>query len=35
LKTNIELVKNNAKLCTKIAVAFFKHWEIKIPSSLV
>jgi pseudouridine-5'-phosphate glycosidase len=25
LKTNIELVKNNAKLCTKIAVAFFKH----------
>ncbi len=25
LKTNIELVKNNAALCTKIAVAFFKH----------
>ena len=25
LKTNIELVKNNAVLCTKIAVAFFKH----------
>ena len=25
LKTNIELVKNNAELCTKIAVAFFKH----------
>ncbi|MBR4570838.1 MAG: pseudouridine-5'-phosphate glycosidase [Candidatus Riflebacteria bacterium] len=25
LRTNIELVKNNAALCTKIAVAFFKH----------
>ena len=25
LKTNIELVKNNAALCTKIAVSFFKH----------
>ena len=25
LKTNIELVRNNAALCTKIAVAFFKH----------
>ncbi len=25
LKTNIELVRNNAALCTKIAVAYFKH----------
>lgn len=25
LKTNIELVKNNARLCTKIAVEFFKQ----------
>ena len=25
LKTNIELVRNTAALCTKIAVAFFKH----------